>query len=190
MVTTATRNRLLIAVPMIAAAAFLAWQMFFSLTPPRHADHDHAMATLDAGGFLRVEGADGRWRNLVGRPGRALVLHWFRADAADQREAVAADAFAAAAAADPAVEVLLVAAVTGEATAAALAQGLGVDPARLYLDRDGKVADLIGVRRFPETLIYDPAGRLAHQARGPADWSPHAMLPLLATAKAGVAEIH
>jgi hypothetical protein len=190
MVTTATRNRLVIAAATTGAALFLAWQMFFSLTPPRHADHDHAMATLDAGGFLRVEGVDSRRRNLVGRPGRVLVLHWFRADATVQREAVAADAFAAAAAADPAIEVLLVAAFTGEATVAALARTLGIDPARLYLDRDGKVADLIGVRRFPETLVYDPAGRLAHQARGPADWSPHAMLPLLAKAKAGVAEIH
>jgi len=33
--------------------------MFFALTPPRHADHDHAIAKLDAGGFLWVEATDG-----------------------------------------------------------------------------------------------------------------------------------
>ena len=27
------------------------------------------------------------------------------------------------------------------------------------------------MRRLPETLIYDPAGFLAHQARGPIGWS-------------------
>jgi hypothetical protein len=29
----------------------------------------------------------------------------------------------------------------------------------------------MGVRRTPETLIYDPEGHLVQQARGPMNWS-------------------
>ena len=73
----ATRNRLILGVVLAVAGAILAYNMFFALTPPRHADHDHAIAKLDAGGFLWVEATDGKRRNLVGVPDKVLVLHWF-----------------------------------------------------------------------------------------------------------------
>lgn len=187
---TATRNRLIIAAAVVAASLYLGYHMFFSLTPPRHADHDHAMATLDAGGFLRLEAADGSLRNLVGRPGKVLILHWFRPDDPNRVESRKAAGFATTVASDPEVEVLLVASGSASATAAGLASELGLEAGRVYLDREGKVANLIGVRRFPETLIYDPAGLLAHQARGVNDWSRGTMQSLIATAKAGVEEIH
>ena len=46
------------------------------------------------------------------------------------------------------------------------------------------------MRRLPETLIYDPKGLLAHQARGPMDWSPARLKARVDSYKGGVEEIH
>ena len=54
----ATRNRLIIGAAIVAAGIFLAVQMYYSQTPARHAGHDHAIAKIDAGGFLVVEARD------------------------------------------------------------------------------------------------------------------------------------
>ena len=83
--------------------------MYYSQTPPRHADHDHAIAKLNAGGFLWVEAIDGKRRNLVGRPGKVLVLHWFDPTAEGFSEQAAAARYAKTAAADEGVEVLFIA---------------------------------------------------------------------------------
>ena len=42
---------------------------------------------------------------------------------------------------------------------------------RERLDPGSEIGELMGVRRIPETFIYDPAGHLRHQSRGPVDWS-------------------
>ncbi len=60
----------------------------------------------------------------------------------------------------------------------------------LYLDEKGKSADLFGVRRLPETLIYDPEGIMAHQARGPMSWSETRLKAQIEQIKGGVDEIH
>jgi hypothetical protein len=60
----------------------------------------------------------------------------------------------------------------------------------LYLDQKGKTAGLFGVRRLPETLIYDPAGLLAHQARGPMSWTGPRLKAQIEQYKGGVEEIH
>ena len=60
----------------IAVAALIGFELYRSLTPATHTDHDHALENLDAGGFLRLQRADGSWRNMVGAPGKVLVLHW------------------------------------------------------------------------------------------------------------------
>jgi len=54
----------------------------------------------------------------------------------------------------------------------------------------GKTGDLFGVRRLPETLIYDPVGLLAHQARGPMNWSGARLTAQIEQIKSGVEEIH
>ncbi|MGD8441782.1 MAG: hypothetical protein PVG53_14720, partial [Holophagae bacterium] len=92
---TKTRNRLLLGAALVIAGGVIAYNMFFSLTPPRHADHDHAIATLDAGGFLWIEAASGVRRNLVGVPGKVLVLHWFDPTSVNLTEQQRAAAFAA-----------------------------------------------------------------------------------------------
>jgi hypothetical protein len=39
------------------------------------------------------------------------------------------------------------------------------------VDPQGGTASLIGVRNFPNALIYDSEGQLVHQAHGPLDWT-------------------
>jgi hypothetical protein len=185
-----TRNRLIIGLVFVAAAALIGYQMYLSQTPPRHADHDHAIAKLNAGGFLWLERFGGGRRNLVGRPGKVLVLHWFDPTAPSSSEQRQAARFAATAANDPMVEVLFIAVAPSWEGLEAWAADAGVPTGSLYLDVKGKTMELCGVRRLPETLIYDPAGFLAHQARGPIGWSMSGVGAQIERAKAGVDEIH
>ena len=69
------------------------------------------------------------------------------------------------------IEIVLIAMGKQRQEVRAWAQAHGVPVANLYADPESKTAGLIGVRRNPETLIYDPEGHLAHQARGPMNWS-------------------
>lgn len=190
MMKPALRNRLIIGAAAVAAAVFLGYQMYYSQTPPRHADHDHAMAKIDAGGFLWVESLDGKRRNLVGKPGKVMLLHWFDPAAASHTEQREAARFAASVADDPTVEVLFIAEAPSSEGIETWAQSTGVPLAGLYLDRKGKTADLFGVRRLPETLIYDPNGILAHQARGPMSWSPARLRAQIEQYRGGVEEMH
>lgn len=185
-----TRNRLILGAALVIAGAVVAYNMYYSLTPPRHADHDHAIAKLDAGGFLWVESAAGQRRNLVGRPGKVLVLHWFDPLAADLSEERAAATFAARYAKDPSVDFLFIAQAPSWDGVRTNAAGAGIPESLLYLDEGGRTGDLCGVRRIPETLVFDPAGFLAHQARGRASWTGSGMAAQIDRAKAGVDEIH
>jgi hypothetical protein len=188
--TRANRNRLMIGATMLFAAGFIAAKMFFSLTPPTHADHDHAMASLDAGGFLWIRSIDGDRRNLVGQPGHVLVLHWFDPDAPDSAEQSAAAEIAAGYADDTGVDFAFIARASSAEGLDSWAQETGVDPSQLYFDRDGKTADLCGVRRWPETLIYDPKGTLAFQAKGAMDWNAASVEAQIRRAAGGVEEMH
>jgi hypothetical protein len=190
MMKPATRNRLIIGVVIVAAGLFIAVQMYYSQTPARHADHDHAIAKIDAGGFLWIEPREGKRRNLVGRPEKVLVLHWFDPTAASSAEQSAAARFAAGIADDRMVEVLLIANAPSWEGIETWAANADVPMSLLYLDADGKTGHLFGVRRLPETLIYDPAGLLAHQARGPMSWSGSRLAAQIEQFKSGVDEIH
>ena len=187
---TKVRNRLIIGGIVLVAAGVIGYQMYYSQTPARHADHDHAIAKIDAGGFLWVEAPDGERRNLVGRPEKVLILHWFDPTAADSSEETAAAEFAVSVADDPMVEILFVANSPSWEGIDAWAEAAGVPMDRIYLDEKGKTGNLFGVRRLPETLIYDPTGLLAHQARGPMDWTSPRFRSEIERAKGGVEEIH
>jgi hypothetical protein len=186
----ATRNRLILGVALLIAGGFLAYNMFFALTPPRHADHDHAIAKLDAGGFLWIETTDGDRRNIVGIPEKVLVLHFFDPVAADLSEQKAAAKFAATVSNDPMIDMVFIAQAPSWDGVEAIAQSVGIPAANLYLDQNAKTGDLCGVRRIPETLVFDPAGFLAHQARGPVSWSGSTIRAQIERAKGGVDEIH
>jgi hypothetical protein len=181
---------LILGAALLIAGAVVAYNMFFSLTPPRHADHDHAIAKLDAGGFLWIEAADGHRRNLVGVPEKVLVLHWFDPEGVDLSEQEAAARFAATVADDPMVDVAFIAQAPSWEGIEGVAQSVGIPKESLYLDLNAKTGDLCGVRRIPETLIFDPAGFLAFQAKGPTVWSGPSMRAQIERAKGGVDEVH
>lgn len=160
----------------IAAIALLVvvggWTYFHHLVPAVHQDHDHGLENIAGGGFLRVERLEGGTRNLVGRPGRVLILHWFELGTpAAMNELPALVDFSQQMAGDKDVEIVLIAMGQKREQVLAWARSHGLPTGNLYADPETKTAALIGVRRNPETLIYDPEGHLAHQARGPMEWS-------------------
>lgn len=185
-----TGIKILTALALAAVVVFIGMQMFYSLTPPRHADHDHAMANLNAGGFLRIEAADGGQRNLVGQPGHILVLHFFDPRSGQHAEQAAAARIAQAAPPDGDVEFLFVARSASWENVREWAAAVGIPSSRLYLDPGGETSNLLGVRRWPETLIYAADGLLVHQAKGGMDWSSSGLGAQLARARAGVEEMH
>ena len=87
------------------------------------------------------------------------------------------------------VDLLFVAQAASWEGLEAWAEANGVPIKGLYLDGNGRTGELIGIRRLPETLIYDPVGLLAHQASGANDWSAGTMRARIDRAKAGVDEI-
>jgi hypothetical protein len=185
-----TRNRLILGAALAVVGAVIAYNMYFSLTPPRHADHDHAIAKLDAGGFLWIEGTDGKRRNLVGVPEKVLVLHFFDPESADLSEQQAAAIYAAGAADDPMIDFVFIAQAPSWQGVRSIADSAGIPADRLYLDQEGRTAHLCGVRRIPETLVFDPKGFLAYQARGPVSWRGSTITAQIERAKRGVDEIH
>ena len=190
MMKPAVRNRLIIGAAIVAAGIFLAVQMYYSQTPARHADHDHAIAKIDAGGFLWIEDRNGDRRNLVGRPEKVMVLHWFDPTATNSSEQSAAARFAAGMSDDPMVEILFIANAPSWEGIDEWAANASVPMDLIYLDAKGKTGHLFGVRRLPETLIYDPQGLLAHQAKGPMSWSGTRLTAQIERFKSGVEEIH
>lgn len=166
------RRRLVTGGILIAAIALLGWTYVQSLVPAVHPDHDHGLENIAGGGFLRVEAVEGGKRNLVGRPGRVLVLHWFALGSEmTKAELPLLVDYAKSVAGDDGIEVVMIAVGTPRRQVLEWAHDHGVPTKGLYVDPERKVARLIGVHRTPETLIYGPEGRLAHQARGPIQWS-------------------
>lgn len=166
-------SRKVVVVAVIALlAAVGGWTYFSNLVPAIHQDHDHGLENIAGGGFLRVERVEGGSRNLVGKPNKVLVLHWFELGSpAAIGELPSLVDYANAVAADREIEIVMVAMGKKRADVLHWAKAHGMPLKNLYVDPESKTAQLIGVRRVPETFIYDPEGHLAHQARGPMDWS-------------------
>ena len=157
---------------LVVLVAVGGWTYFHSLVPAIHQDHDHGLENIAGGGFLRVERVEGGTRNLVGRPGRVLILHWFELGSpAAAGELPSLVDFSMQRANDRDIEIALIAMGQKREEVLAWAKAHGVPTRGLYVDPESKTAQLIGIRRNPETLIYDAEGHLAHQARGPMNWS-------------------
>jgi len=166
------RRRLIALAAVLAVIAVGGWTYYQRLVPAVHEDHDHALQNIAGGGFLRVERAEGGNRNLVGRPGRVLILHWFElGNPASMNELPALVDYMNSIAADRDIEVVMTAVGRKRKDVFEWARAHGVPTARLHVDPDRETSRLIGVRQIPETLIYDPEGRLAHQALGPMNWA-------------------
>jgi hypothetical protein len=172
---TPSRRRLALGGALLVAAGLFAWAFWASMVPATHADHDHGILSLDAGGRLMVGSRDGSSRNLVGRPGKVLIIHFFSPEAPGAA-AELAGLFAAQQRlkADPGVEFVLLAEAQDFASLdkwLAANQLVPPDPGTLYLDPDGETTKKLNCKRPLETMFYNPAGKLASQARGPEDWS-------------------
>ncbi len=171
---TPSKRRLVLSVVLVGAvaAAFLAFRS--ALVPATHADHDHGIMNLDAGGFLEVRLRDGKTRNLVGAPGKVLVVHFVDpGDGEAAEELRELFTFQETLREDAGSEfVVLVKADSFEALDAWLASNGLVPPvpASLTLDPEGKTTLRFNNRRPLETMFFGPDGRLASQARGRLDW--------------------
>ena len=165
-------RRIIIGAVIMIVVAVLGWTYYQSLVPAIHPDHDHGLENLAGGGFLRVQSVEGGTRNLVGKPGRVLILHWFELGTrTGVAELPALVDYANSVAGDPGIEVVLIAMRQKRETLLAWARDHGVPTGNLYVDPEGKTAQLIGVRTIPETFFYDSEGHLMHQARGHTDWT-------------------
>lgn len=186
---TVPRRRVVSVLLVIALVAVGGWAYVQSLVPAIHPDHDHGLENLAGGGFLRVEKAEGGRRNLVGRPGRVLILHWFEPGSpASKGELPLLVDYLHGTASDPELEIVLIATGKSQQEVREWAANYGVPVANLHIDKDTRTGSLMGVRRIPETLIYDPEGRLAHQARGPMNWADPETRDAIAHFKHGAGE--
>jgi hypothetical protein len=177
---------LLVGVPLI-----IGWVYYQSLVPAIHPDHDHGLENLAGGGFLRVDAVEGGRRNLVGRPGKVLILHWFELDSrAGVSDLPLLVDYARTVASDPMVEAVLVATGAQRERVLAWARDHAVPTRNLYVDPGRRTVKLIGVRRIPETLIYDAEGHLVHQARGPMNWGDPGVRAMIEGLKEGRAGTH
>jgi hypothetical protein len=71
---TPSKRRLVLGLVLAGAFAGFFFAFRTALVPATHADHDHGILNLDAGGYLEVLTREGRKRNLVGAPGRVLAV--------------------------------------------------------------------------------------------------------------------
>ncbi len=185
---TPTRRRLTLGGGFAAAALlfYLVWQN--SLVPATHPDHDHGILNLDAGGRLMVGRRDGSKRNLVGRPGKVMVIQFFTPAAPGAPEELA-DLFAAQTRlkADTGIDWVLIARGTDFPTLDTWLAGhklVPPDPETLYVDPTGDTTQKLNCKRPLDTMFFNADGKLAAQTRGMTDWSGDG-LGRLAEARSG-----
>lgn len=182
------RNVLLAAIALFGVT--FAWAYWRSLVPATHSDHDHGMLNLDGGGHLDVLTRDGKTRNLVGRPGKTLVIHFF-STSADGAAPELAGIFRTQEEmkADAGVEFVLIAQDRDFQKLDAWLKAKGLTPplpATLVLDPDGDVTSKINSKRPLETMFFAADGKLSSQARGRLEW-PDGAVGHLAKARTGEA---
>lgn len=159
---------------LLAAGALAAYAYYLSLVPASHPDHDHGILNLDAGGRLMVETRSGKPRNLVGRPGHALVVHCFSTNVPEAAaELKSLFQFQEGVLTDRRIEFILIAENKDFATVDAWLVKNGLKPpvpASLVLDPDGDTTKKLNSKRPLETMFFNAEGKLSSQARGRLDW--------------------
>jgi hypothetical protein len=187
---TPSRRRTVLLGTIVLFAVSFAWLYWRALTPATHQDHDHGMLSLDGGGHLDVLTRDGKGRNLVGRPGKTLIIHFFSTAAAGAapelggifrtQEEMKGDA---------GLEFVLIAQDRDFPTLDAWLKANSLtppQPSTLVLDPDGDVTSKINSKRPLETMFFTAEGKLSSQARGMLEW-PDGALSHLARARGGEA---
>ena len=185
---TPSRRRVLLLGALVLPAAGFAYAYWLSLVPATHPDHDHGILNLDAGGRLNVITREGKKRNLVGRPGKALVVHFFSSSTPGAAEELSGifrleDELKA----DPGVEFVLIAHDPDFATLDAWLKQKGLvapAPATLVLDPSGDTTQKLNCKRPLETMFFNSAGKLSSQARGALEW-PDGAIDYLSRARGG-----
>lgn len=187
---TPSRRRAFLFGALALFAAGFAYAYWLSLVPATHPDHDHGILNLDAGGRLNVTTREGKTRNLVGRPGKALVIHFFSTSAPGAAEELAGIfRFQEELKADPGVEFVLIAQDRDFATLDAWLKQKGLAapaPATLVLDPSGDTTQKLNCKRPLETMFFTAEGKLSSQARGALEW-PDGAVAHLARARGGEA---
>lgn len=164
------RRNVLIAV-FAAGAAAATWAYTSSLVPATHPDHDHGILNLDAGGKLLVATRDGKSRNLVGRPGKVLVVHFFSTKVDDAAPELA-NLFEVEKKSGDADFVLIAKDPSFEAVDAWLKEKKldPPSPSAITLDPEGETTQKLNCKRPLETMFFTAEGKLSGQARGRLDW--------------------
>jgi hypothetical protein len=172
---TPSKRRLVFAVAFAGAFAGFFFAYRSALVPATHADHDHGLLSIDAGGHLEVETRDGKGRNLVGAPGKVLVVHFV-----DPEDGAAADelrqlfAFQGSLGQDARTEIVVLVKIDSFAALDTWLAKNGLVspvPASLTVDPEGKTTLKFNSKRPLETMFFGPDGKLASQARGRLDWT-------------------
>jgi len=185
---TSTRRSVLGACILLAAAGG-AYAYWLSLVPATHPDHDHGILNLDAGGRILVTTRDGKSRNLVGRPGKPLVLHFTSPEAPGAVEELAKlfDAERKLRSLGDA-EILVVTKAKDFHAVDAWLAAQKLEPPRpneIVLDPSGDTTTKLNCKRPIETMVFTAEGKLSAQSRGPLEWGTD--LPgLLEKARGGV----
>ena len=168
------QRRTLLGLALVAAGALAAYAYYLSLVPASHPDHDHGILNMDAGGRLMVETRTGKSRNLVGRPGHVLVVHFFSTAAPGAAEELRGlFRFQQSVPSDGRVEFVLIAedASFGAVDGWLARNGLTPPvPAEIVLDADGDTTRKLNSKRPLETMFFNAEGKLSSQARGRLDW--------------------
>jgi len=171
---TPSRRRVFLLGALALLAAGFAYAYWLSLVPATHPDHDHGILNLDAGGRLNVITREGSKRNLVGRPGKTLVVHFFSSSAPGAAEELAGIfRLQAELKADPGVEFVLIAHDPDFATLDAWLRQKGLvapAPATFVLDPSGDTTQKLNCKRPLETMFFTADGKLSSQARGALKW--------------------
>ena len=187
---TPSRRRVFLLGALALVAAGFAYAYWLSLVPATHPDHDHGILNLDAGGRLNVITREGSKRNLVGRPGKTLVVHFFSSSAPGAAEELAGIfRLQAELKADPGVEFVLIAHDPDFATLDAWLRQKGLvapAPATFVLDPSGDTTQKLNCKRPLETMFFTADGKLSSQARGALEW-PEGALGHLERARGGEA---
>lgn len=187
---TPSRRRTVLLVAGACVAAAMSYVYWLSLTPATHPDHDHGILNLDAGGRLIVETRAGRTRNLVGRPGHVLVLHFFSTTAPGASDELAGIFLEQEALKDDkGVEFVLIAHDKDFATLDAWLKEKNLVPPfpqTLVIDSSGDATTKLNSKRPNETMFFGADGKLTSQARGSLSW-PDGAAPYLARARSGEA---
>jgi hypothetical protein len=185
---TPSRRRTVLLAAGVCLAVAMSYAYWLSLTPATHPDHDHGILNLDAGGRLIVETRDGKTRNLVGKPGHPLVLHFFSTGAPGASDELAGIFLQQEALRnDKDVEFVLIAHAQDFGALDAWLKEKNLVPPfprTLVVDPSGDATMKLNSKRPNETMFFAADGKLASQARGSLTW-PEGAAPHLAKARSG-----